>query len=190
MTLEWLGDDGPLVLLAEAHAAGWEGIWRDATDADPQDEIEDVDGRRMLMDAELDDANPRTDYARACALLGSSVVALVPHRGGVALVLETTGHQAALLPSRDGVIVAKWIYAPSAAHAGAVLGRLDDVTGWSDTSVEWDVPAGGVRLYPAASRFDGSGLALALPPGRYAVATASYAPDEDSSFELFCLRAR
>lgn len=90
MTLDWLGDDGPLVLLAEAHAAGWEGIWRDATAGDPEEEIEELGGRRVLMDATLD--GERTDYARACALLAPSVLAaLVPYRGGVALALETPG---------------------------------------------------------------------------------------------------
>lgn len=189
MTLAWLGDDGPLVLLAEAHAAGWEGIWRDATAGDPEAEIEELGGRRVLMDATLD--GERTDYARACALLAPSVLAaLVPYRGGVALALETTGHQAALLSWRGGVVAAKWIYAPSPAHAEAVLARVSELSAWAETGVEWEVPPGGVRLHPAASRVEAGGVAFALAAGRYAVATALYQPDEDSSFELFALRAR
>lgn len=189
MTLDWLGDDGPLVLLAEAHAAGWEGIWRDATAHDPEEEIEELGDRRVLMDVTLD--GERTDYARACALLASpAVAAVIPYRGGVALALETTGHQAALLPWRGGVIVAKWIYAPSPAHAQAALARASELEAWAETGVEWEAPPGGVRLHPAASRYEEGGLAFALAPGRYAVLTALYQPDEDSSFELFALRAR
>ncbi|HEY8426902.1 MAG TPA: hypothetical protein VIL20_00945 [Sandaracinaceae bacterium] len=194
MTRRWLADDGPLVLLADAHAAGWEGIWREAAAGDPEDEIERIAGRRMLMDAEVDAEHPRTDYARACAALAPSAsVALVPYRGGVALALETSGQKAAVLPSRDGAIVAKWIYAPGETYAANVLAHVADaVLDWKETGVEWELPSRGARLHPAASRFgDGDvSIPVALPPGRYAVATAPFEPDEDSSFELIALRRR
>lgn len=190
MTLRWLGDEGPLVLLAAAQASGWEGIWRDATDADPPGEIEEHEGRRVVMDVEIDEHAPRTDYARACArLVPPAMAALVPHRAGVALALETTGHQAAVLPWPEGKLIAKWIYAPSPAHAEAVLALAAGVSAWSDAGVEWEAPQGGAHLHPAASRFEPElALTFELAPGRYAVATALYEPDEDSCFELFALR--
>jgi hypothetical protein len=189
--LDWLGDDGPLVLLADAEAAGWLGIWRKARKGDPESEVELVDGERMIMDVELDDDEPATDYARACAALDEEVAALVPFASGTALALETTGHQAAFTCTGDSVVIAKWIFASDEKHAALVLASVPDDLVWRDTEVVFSLATKGVRLHPAASRTEADvpTLPLTLAPGRYAIDTTLFEPDEDSSFELFRLRA-
>lgn len=194
--LEWLGDDGPLVLLAETEAAGWLGIWRDARKGDPESEIERCEiepwaGRRMIMDVELDDDEPATDYARTCAALDGDVAALVPFTGGTALALETTGHQATFVRAGNDVVIAKWVFALDEAQAERVLAALPSELPWRDTEVVLSLGAKGVRLHPAASRTEADVPMISFPlaPGRYALETMLHEPDEDSCFELFRLRA-
>ncbi|MCB9613289.1 MAG: hypothetical protein H6722_12625 [Sandaracinus sp.] len=189
--LEWLGDDGPLVLLADAEADGWLGLWREATKQDPANEVETWAGKRMIMDVDVDEDDPTTDYARACtALEEPAVAATVWFEGGVALAFETSGHQATIVKAGDDVVVAKWIFASTEAHAAEVLSTLPSDLVWDETDVIFELKKNGVRLHPAASRTEADvpTLPFALSAGRYAVATTLFEPDEDSSFELFRLR--
>jgi hypothetical protein len=190
MALEWLGDDGPLVLLADAEAPGWLGAWRLATDEDDEDDVEEIDGKRLAFDADIDEEEPTTDYARTCVALDVEVAALVPFTGGTALGLETTGHQAALLPDADGVVIAKWVFAPDENAAEEALGKLPKDLDWDDTGLIFQVPSRGVRLHIAVDRFEGDGEDLRFPleKGRYAVETGVFEPDEETSFELWRLR--
>jgi hypothetical protein len=191
MSNGWLGDDGPLVLLADSQAEGWLGIWRDAREGDPKDEIETWAERAMVMDVELDEDDPATDYARTCAALEPPVlVALVPFDGGVALALETTGHQATFVMLGDDVVVAKWIFAPGEAHADRALAELPHELPWNESDVVFELATAGVRLHPAASRTEADAPFVPYPlsAGRYALATALHEPDDETSFELFRLR--
>jgi hypothetical protein len=191
MALRWVGDDGPLVVLAEAHAEDWLAIWREVAEGDPDDAVEEIRGRRLIVDDDFD--SPVTDYARLCLQLEEQgAVVLVSYRGGVALALGTTGHQAAVLPTTDGVVIAKWIYAPSHEHAEATLTQVHELTEWVDSGLTWECPPGGARLHAAAARGDEDEhktLRFELPPGPYRVATADLAPDAETLFELFALRA-
>jgi hypothetical protein len=194
MELEWIGDDGPLVLLAKAEAPSWLGAWREATDDDDDDDIEQVGEKRLALDPDEGEGEgegepPRTDYARTCAgLEPPALAALIPFAGGTALALETTGHQAAFVAAPEGVVIAKWVFAPSEDAASAALAALPKDIPWRSTGIVWHVPSRGVWLQPAAERFESDGVAFKLAEGRYAVETSAFEPDEDTSFELWRLR--
>lgn len=189
--LNWIGDSGPMILLAEAEAAGWLGSWREVSDDDDEDLVEVIDGRTLTRD-ELDDDELRSDYARVCAALeASGVAAIVPFEGGTALALETSGHQAAFVLAGEDLLVAKWIAAPSVEHADLALDSVPDDLDWEEAGLLFELPSRGVRIIPAAARAnDPSEVAAswALEPGRYALATASFEPDDETFFELFRLR--
>lgn len=190
MGFEWLGDDGPLVLLADREAPGWLGTWREATDEDDEDEIEEVGKKRLVLDPDIDEDDPATDYARACQLLEPPArAALVPFAGGTALGLETSGHQVACIAGATGVVLAKWVFAPSEEAAEAALAKLPEDIAWKDTKIVWQLQARGARLHIAAERFEGEGVPLALGKGSYAVETGVFEPDEETSFELWRLRS-
>ncbi|UQA60658.1 hypothetical protein [Polyangium aurulentum] len=191
MGIEWLGDDGPLVLLADAEAPGWLGAWREATDEDDEDDVEEVGDKRLVIDPDIDEDEPATDYARTCARLEPPVVAaLVPYAGGTALGLETSGHQAALVADAAGVVIAKWVFAPSEEAADAALAALPKDIAWKDTGIVWQVPSRGVRLHVAGDRFEGEGIPFAIGKGSYSVETGVFEPDDETSFELWRLRRR
>jgi hypothetical protein len=189
MKIEWIGDDGPLVLLADAEAPGWLGAFREATDEDDDDEVEEVGEKRLVLDPEIDEDDPATDYARACQRLEPPArAALVPFAGGTALGLETSGHQAACISIATGVVIAKWVFAPTEEAAEAALAALPDDIAWKDTGIVWQIPPGGARLHVAGDRFEGEGVPLAIGKGRHAVETGVFEPDEETSFELWRLR--
>ena len=156
--IEWLGDDGPCVLLAQSTAAGWVG-----SDGD--------------------------DYEHACAALEDPAhAAVVPFEGGHALALETSGHQVALVRAEDGVIVVKWIFAPSETAAARAVSVLGEDIAWRETGCSWTVPVSGVLLQAAGEAHGAESVPFDLRDGTYHVATALFEPDSDSSFELFRLR--
>lgn len=173
----WCGDDGPLVLLRQREAGRWRGICFVNDDGE-----EDVDEDPLT--------SGRSDYSRVCLALGEAAqAAVVKFEGGEVLALETTGHQARLVSSPKGLIVAKWVCAPDEAAANRALVKLPRLE-WKKTGVRWRLSARGVvgLLAAAAAGEEGLAATAMLEKGDYVVETATYAPAEDTGFVLWRLR--
>ncbi len=160
-TLKWIGDPGPLVLLPARAGRGWVGF-------------------------------QGADYDRLCKLVTPQrPLRAVPFDGGVALGIETTGHQATYLRFAGGIVIAKWIYAPNREAATKTL-RVRDLatTGKWKRHGRWRLDERTVRLQPAAGPFGEACIRFALEPGEYDLADRFHAPDEETGFELFRLTLR
>lgn len=186
-TLDWCGDSGPLLLVGAVAVRQWLGCWREPTTRDDDLPRERRGNRWLVLDDDFGPHEPGTDYTRALSSFGRESCGVVPFDGGEALVLSTEGHQAALLRAKDGLVVAKWLSAPSAEHAERALSKLP-VLPWKPTKVRWRHAGRSVVLHPAAERYEAAAPSMQLRPGQYRVATCSWAFDEQTNFELWLVQ--
>ena len=178
--------EGPLLLMPGEHLASWGGVEPPA------------DGRCIEAQFRFRGQDePATDYDRACDVATAGYLGLLDVGTGQGLVLgdeplSTAWQPAADAAARDGVdntggILIRWVYTNSEAD---VIGALKHVpeTRWQDEGLVFSVGREPLYLLDAtcpASEFERDDHpTIQLPPGRYALATAEYAPDDHACLLL------
>ncbi|MBN2801387.1 MAG: hypothetical protein JXX28_19755 [Deltaproteobacteria bacterium] len=180
MTLEWVGSDGPCVLIPQDASPAWGGIWVDGP-GPRADATTLPDGRVVWEDV---GQGGTSDYQRACDALDDEPPGLVG-RVGAALVLDSTGLQVAWWPTARGGWVVIWEYAESEEEAEAALRGA--APGEAAPAGRWSLPEGGALLMPATELpgdEDAEGIAVPLPAGTYEVFAGELAPDAFTMLRL------
>src|SRR5260221_7899824 len=182
--LQWMqSNGGPLLLVSGEHLLSWEGV------APPSD------GRHIEAQFRWNGQDaPATDYDRACDV--KEYVGLLGIDTGHGLVLGDEPRTIAWQPSAtagesaeddtSGVLI-RWVYANSEAEVMEALTHVPE-TAWRDDGLLLSVGREPLYLLDAAyvgSELEGDDhLTIHLPPGRYSIATAEYAPDSQTSLLL------
>jgi len=128
-----------------------------------------------------------TDYDRACQIY--DYIGIIPVDGGYGLVLGDEPNQTAWLPAESsgaGTLV-RWVFASSESDSIQQARALPD-DAFQITGLEFVTEHPTHVLFDSAlpgSRYqEGGFLKIVLAPGRYAVSTAVYAPDAETSMIL------
>ena len=181
--LQWMqSNGGPLLLVPGEHLPSWEGTEPPA------------DGRQIEAEFRWNGQDaPATDYDRACDVQGW--LGLLDIGAGQGLVLGdeplSTTWQAPLASGESdhdtsGILI-RWVYGNSQAEVMEALKHVPE-TAWRDDGLLLCVGREPLYLLDAAyagSELEGDDhLTIHLPPGRYSIATAEYAPDSQTSLLL------
>lgn len=189
--LDWIGSDGPIIVIPQAFADSWYGMHRPVEEDEEVDEAEIVemaDGQLAVVCDEVDTDDPASHYDEACAALDGVPGALVEVGEFVAVALQTAGHQVCWWPLPDGGVVVKIVFAESEAAAEQALSDVpfDDLD-WEPVD-EWELEEPDAYLLPATDTLEDvqeETLSLDLAAATYDLSCARWDPDESISLQLF-----
>lgn len=171
----WIeSNGGPLLLLPDTLLPAWSG-----TDI-PTD-------RAIEANSRWQGSGPASDYDRACDV--SDYVGVIPVGVGSGLVLADEPLPTRWIPSRDGGVLARWIFAPSDAVAEQALTKLPTALPWESVGT-FSVHSSPLRLIDSADT--GADLILSntridVPPGNYEIMWARFDYDPETAFLLIRL---
>jgi hypothetical protein len=171
---------GPLILIPAEVATHWRG----------------VEGWSLREGGSDLTGESSSDYARACDV--DDYLGMLEVGPGMALILGDEPMQTAFLPSHDGVVVVRWMYAEDEDGVWRAVGAVPE-SAWEltphrievaqDAIVVFDSAYPGDILPPALE--DGAAtpwIRIELPSGTYLVDMADYGPDSSTRLILHRLR--
>ena len=182
-TISWVGSGGgPLIVVPSEIAHHWRGV---ETTRPPTGDLDSI----------WEDVRSKDDYGRACGVddyLG--VLACGP---GECLILGDEPMQTTILPTGDGGLVVRWMWAESDEDVRRAARSAPEGV-WGATSHRFDVGGGGLLLFDSAypgddlpTTSEGAGvpwLRVTVPSGTYEIDTADHQPDEQTRLILHRLR--
>lgn len=171
---------GPLILIPTEFATHWRGVegWS------PPGDGSDLTGESS------------SDYARACGI--DDYLGMLEVGPGRALILGDEPMQTAFLPSHDGGIAVRWMYAEDEDGVWRAVGAVPE-SAWELTPHRIEVAREGILVFDSAypgdalpaSLNDGAAapwIRIELSSGTYLVDMADYGPDSSTRLILHRLR--
>lgn len=182
--MTWVNSGGgPLIVIPSEVAHHWRG-----------------DGKLGLHNGDLsmvwDTVRKHTDYGRACGV--ADYLGVLEVGPGECLVLGDEPMLTTILPTNDGVLIVRWMYAESEEEVLRAAQSLpEDI--WEAMSHQVYVGGGGLVLFDSAypgddlpsTCDDGASvpwMKVPVPMGTYEVDTADYQPDASTRLILHRLR--
>jgi hypothetical protein len=173
---------GPLILVPAEIAPHWRGVegW-----SPPED------GRDLAGESS-------SDYARACDI--DDYLGMLEVGPGRALILGDEPMQTAFIPSPEGGIAVRWMYAEDEDGVWRAVGAVPESV-WEPTPHRIEVAQEGILVFDSAypgdalpaSSGDGATvpwIRIELSSGTYLVDTADYGPDSSTRLVLHRLQKR
>ncbi len=191
--LDWVGSDGPLVILSQAFSDSWYGMHRpmeEDEDVEDDEVVEMPDGQLAVICEEVNTDKPQSHYDEVCAALDEVPAALVEVGEFIAVALETSGHQVCWWPLADGGVAAQMLFAESEAEAEDALSGIEfDDLDWEPID-QWELADSGAYLLGATETLDdlhGEVIHLDLSAGTYDLSFTRWEPDESICLYLYRL---
>lgn len=172
-------DGGPLVLIPQPYLLAWEG-------GSPPSS-----GRVVQAKFRCDDPDaPATDYDLACDVDG--YLGVIPVGAGEGLVVSIDPLPACWWSDEQGRggVLLRWLHGDGTLNTDQVAASVPEDL-WEPTGIRFHIPEGRVYLFDSAyparelpNMDEDQKLTFFISPGRYSLATALYAPDEENSLVL------